>query len=60
ENIFLVFLGIIYSLEVPNSVLDNIKSSNVTRSQQLSGKEEVFVIDVGKPVQIFVNQTISL
>ncbi len=43
-----------------NSVLDNIKSSNVTRSQQLSGKEEVFVIDVGKPVQIFVNQTISL
>ncbi|WP_414514723.1 hypothetical protein [Nostoc sp. PCC 9305] len=43
-----------------NSILDNIKSSNVTRSQQLSGKEEVFVIDVGKPVQIFVNQTISL
>ncbi|AVH63957.1 hypothetical protein [Nostoc sp. 'Peltigera membranacea cyanobiont' N6] len=43
-----------------NSVLDNIKSSNVARSQQLSGREEVFVIDVGKPVQIFVNQTISL
>lgn len=43
-----------------NSVLDNIKSSNVVRSQQLSGREEVFVIDVGKPVQIFVNQTISL
>ncbi|HYW21302.1 MAG TPA: hypothetical protein VE956_18775 [Nodularia sp. (in: cyanobacteria)] len=43
-----------------NSILDNIKSSNVARSQQLSGREEVFVIDVGKPVQIFVNQTISL
>ncbi|MBN3957797.1 hypothetical protein [Nostoc sp. NMS8] len=43
-----------------NSVLDNIKSSNVARSQQLSGREEVFVIDVGKPVQIFINQTISL
>jgi hypothetical protein len=43
-----------------NSVLDNIKSSNVARSQQLSGREEVFVIDAGKPVQIFVNQTISL
>ncbi|MBE9003444.1 hypothetical protein IQ274_36165 [Nostoc sp. LEGE 12447] len=43
-----------------NSVLDNIKSSNVARSQKLSGREEVFVIDVGKPVQIFVNQTISL
>jgi len=43
-----------------NSVLDNIKNSNVARSQQLSGREEVFVIDVGKPVQIFVNQTISL
>jgi hypothetical protein len=43
-----------------NSVLDNIKSSNVARSQQLSGREEVFVIDVGKSVQIFVNQTISL
>lgn len=43
-----------------NSVLDNIKSSNVARSQQLSRREEVFVIDVGKPVQIFVNQTISL
>lgn len=43
-----------------NSVLDNIKSSNVARSQQLSVREEVFVIDVGKPVQIFVNQTISL
>ncbi|ODG99634.1 hypothetical protein A4S05_37245 [Nostoc sp. KVJ20] len=43
-----------------NSVLDNIKSSNVARSQQLSGREQVFVIDVGKPVQIFVNQTISL
>ncbi|MHC5748714.1 MAG: hypothetical protein ACYTXT_44155 [Nostoc sp.] len=43
-----------------NSILDNIKSSNVARSQELSGREEVFVIDVGKPVQIFVNQTISL
>ncbi|MHC5770791.1 MAG: hypothetical protein ACYTXI_35480 [Nostoc sp.] len=43
-----------------NSVLDNIKSSNVARSQQLSDREEVFVIDVGKQVQIFVNQTISL
>lgn len=43
-----------------NSILDNIKSSNVARFQQLSGREEVFVIDVGKPVQIFVNQTISL
>ncbi|MDZ7965848.1 MAG: hypothetical protein RM368_12870 [Nostoc sp. DedSLP03] len=43
-----------------NSILDNIKSSNVARSQQLSGREEVFVIDVGKPVQVFVNQTISL
>ena len=43
-----------------NSVLDNIKSSNVARFQQLSGREEVFVIDVGKAVQIFVNQTISL
>jgi hypothetical protein len=42
------------------SVLENIKSSNVARSQQLSGREEVFVIDVGKPVQIFINQTISL
>jgi hypothetical protein len=43
-----------------NSILENIKSSNVARSQQLSGREEVFVIDVGKPVQIFINQTISL
>ncbi|MHC5610344.1 MAG: hypothetical protein ACYTXA_04830, partial [Nostoc sp.] len=43
-----------------NSVLDNIKSSNVARSQQLSGREEVFVIDAGKSVQIFINQTISL
>ncbi|MFS0519373.1 hypothetical protein ACEYW6_32400 [Nostoc sp. UIC 10607] len=43
-----------------NSILDNIKSSNVARSQQLSGREEVFVIDAGKSVQIFVNQTISL
>jgi hypothetical protein len=43
-----------------NNILDNIKSSNVARSQQLSGREEVFVIDVGKQVQIFVNQTISL
>ncbi|WP_265276864.1 hypothetical protein [Nostoc sp. KVJ3] len=43
-----------------NSILENIKSSNVARSQQLSGKEEVFVIDAGKSVQIFVNQTISL
>ncbi|OYD90439.1 hypothetical protein CDG77_17340 [Nostoc sp. 'Peltigera membranacea cyanobiont' 213] len=43
-----------------NSILDNIKSSNVARSQQLSGRDEVFVIDVGKPVKIFVNQTISL
>lgn len=43
-----------------NSILDNIKSSNVSRSQQLSGRDEVFVIDVGKPVGIFVNQTISL
>jgi hypothetical protein len=43
-----------------NSVLENIKSSNVARSQQLSGREEVFVIDAGKSVQIFVNQTISL
>jgi hypothetical protein len=43
-----------------NSVLENIKSSNVARSQQLSGREEVFVIDAGKPVQIFINQTISL
>ncbi|MBC6431886.1 hypothetical protein FM036_14265 [Nostoc sp. HG1] len=42
-----------------NSILENIKSSNVARSQQLSGREEVFVIDVGKPVKIFVNQTIS-
>jgi len=43
-----------------NSVLDNIKSSNVALSQQLSGREEVFVIDAGKSVQIFINQTISL
>ncbi|MBD2651180.1 hypothetical protein [Nostoc foliaceum] len=43
-----------------NSILDNIKSSNVARSQQLSGREEVFVIDAGKSVQIFINQTISL
>ncbi|MHC5861666.1 hypothetical protein [Nostoc sp.] len=43
-----------------NSILEYIKSSNVARSQQLSGKEEVFVIDAGKSVQIFVNQTISL
>ncbi|WDD36798.1 hypothetical protein PQG02_33650 (plasmid) [Nostoc sp. UHCC 0926] len=43
-----------------NSVLENIKSSNVARSQQLSGREEVFVIDAGKSVQIFINQTISL
>ena len=43
-----------------NSVLDNIKSSSVARSQQLSGREEVFVIDAGKSVQIFINQTISL
>jgi hypothetical protein len=43
-----------------NSVLENIKSSNIARSQQLSGREEVFVIDAGKSVQIFVNQTISL
>jgi hypothetical protein len=43
-----------------NSVLDNIKSSNVARSQQLSGREEVFVIDAGKSVKIFINQTISL
>jgi hypothetical protein len=43
-----------------NSILDNIKSSNVARSQQLSGREEVFVIDAGRSVQIFINQTISL
>lgn len=43
-----------------NSILENMKSSNVARSQELSGRDEVFVIDVGKPVKIFVNQTILL
>lgn len=42
------------------SVLDNIKTSNIARSQQLNNRQEVFVIDAGKSVQIFINQTISL
>ena len=42
------------------NVLEGIKASNERRSQQLNSQEKVFVIDAGKTVQIFVNQTIAL
>ncbi|MBD2536382.1 hypothetical protein H6G97_46715 [Nostoc flagelliforme FACHB-838] len=43
-----------------NNVLEGIKASNERRSGQLDSQEKVFVIDAGKTVEIFVNQTISL
>ncbi|MCF2151952.1 hypothetical protein IQ276_037215 [Desmonostoc muscorum LEGE 12446] len=43
-----------------NNILENIKASNQRRSQQLNSQEKVFVIDAGKTVQMFVNQTIWL
>ncbi|MBC1237339.1 MULTISPECIES: hypothetical protein [Nostoc] len=42
------------------NILENIKASNERRSGQLNNQEKVFVIDAGKTVQIFVNQTIWL
>jgi hypothetical protein len=41
-------------------ILSRMKNSNEQQLQQLQQQQKVFVIEAGKPVQIFVNQTISL
>lgn len=42
------------------SILQDIKAANETRAQSLSNQNKVYVIEAGKTVRIYVNQTISI
>jgi Bacterial conjugation TrbI-like protein len=42
------------------NLLEGIKASNERQSEELKSQEKVFVINAGKTVQIFVNQSIQL
>ncbi len=43
-----------------NQILSRMKNSNEQQLQQVQQQQQVFVIETGKPVQIFVNQSISI
>ncbi|MBD2303391.1 hypothetical protein H6G80_33685 [Nostoc sp. FACHB-87] len=43
-----------------SEVVRNIQLNNQRQTQQLESEDKVFVIDAGKEVQVFVNQTINL
>lgn len=42
------------------SILEDIKSSNERQAQSLNGASKVFVIEAGKTVKIYVNQTVVM
>lgn len=43
-----------------NEILSRMKSANERQLQGLQQQQQVFVIEAGKEVQIFVNQSISI
>ncbi|MCC5611241.1 TrbI/VirB10 family protein [Nostoc sp. CHAB 5834] len=43
-----------------NQILSRMKNSNEQQLQQVKKQQQVFVIQAGKPVQIFVNQSITI